>query len=112
MPRTSRSMADIRREVDEMAREAAGWLERRQLYARTVVLKVRYSDFTTVTRSHSLGLATRDADEIAARAMALLDRTDAARRPVRLLGASVHNLSDSPATATTAAEDEARLPFD
>ncbi len=31
---------------------------------------------------------------IAARACALLDRTDAGKRPVRLLGVSVHNLSD------------------
>ena len=29
-----------------------------------------------------------------ARACALLDRTDAGKRPVRLLGVSVHNLSD------------------
>ncbi|MGE0462257.1 MAG: DNA polymerase IV [Vicinamibacterales bacterium] len=106
------AMADIRREVDEMARDAAAWLHRRLLYARTVVLKVRYSDFTTVTRSHSLRLATRDADEIATRALALIDRTEAGRRPVRLLGVSVHNLSDTPETRAAVTEPEGRLPFD
>jgi DNA polymerase-4 len=87
-------LAEIRREVDEMARDGAAWLERRMLVCRTVTIKVRYSDFATITRSHSRMPATRDADEIAARALALLERTDAGRRPVRLLGVSVHNLVD------------------
>ena len=34
----------------------------------------------------------RDADDIASRAVALLERTDAGKRPVRLLGAGVHGL--------------------
>jgi DNA polymerase-4 len=89
------SLADIRREIDGMARDAAAWLARRRLYARTVTIKVRYGDFTTITRSHSTKLPTADADALAARALALLARTDAGHRPVRLLGASVHNLTDS-----------------
>ena len=74
-----------------MARHDASWLVRRDLFARTVVLKVRYGDFTTVTRSDT-GRPTRDADKLAARAVALLERTDAATRPVRLLGVGVHGL--------------------
>jgi DNA polymerase-4 len=88
------SLADIRREIDEMARDAAAWLERKELYCRTVTIKVRYDDFTTITRSHSNVAATRDADDIAGRALALLQRTEAGQRPVRLLGVSVHNLVD------------------
>ena len=76
-----------------MARDGAAWLERKRLSCRTITIKVRYDDFTTVTRSHSDG-ATRDADNLAARAVALLDRTEAGQRPVRLLGVSVHNLVD------------------
>jgi DNA polymerase-4 len=84
---------EIRSTIDQMARDAAEWLERKSLVCRTVTIKVRYSDFTTLTRSHSQP-PTRSADEIAARAIALLDRTEAGRRPVRLLGVSVHNLVD------------------
>ena len=87
-------IARIRAEIDEMARDGAAWLERKGLLCRTVTIKVRYSDFTTITRSHSKLPATRNADDIAARAVALLDRTEAATRAVRLLGASVHNLVD------------------
>jgi DNA polymerase-4 len=106
-------MSDVRREVDEMARDAATWLERKALFARTVVLKVRYSDFTTITRSHSAREATRSADEIATRALALIDRTEAGHRPVRLLGVSVHGFSDSPQPASTRdAKGAASLPFD
>jgi len=84
----------MRDEVADMARSAAAWLERRTWFARTVTVKVRYSDFTTITRSHTAP-ATRDASEIVARAVQLLDRTDAGRRPVRLLGVSVQNLCET-----------------
>lgn len=81
----------IRDEVSAMARDNAEWLTRRDLLARTMTIKVRYEDFTTVTRSHSAA-PTRNADDLVARARALLDKTDAGQRPVRLLGAGVHNL--------------------
>ncbi len=87
-------LGDIRREIDEMARDGAAWLERKLLSCRTVTIKVRYDDFTTITRSHSSDPATRNAEDIAARAIALLERTEAGHRPVRLLGVSVHNLVD------------------
>ncbi len=104
----SRDLTDIsamRTVVDDMARENARWLDRKALLCRTVTIKVRYSDFTTVTRSDTR-IATRTADELAARAVALLDRTEADRRPVRLLGVSVHNLVGSAEPA-----DVPALPF-
>jgi DNA polymerase-4 len=106
----------VRTEVDGMARDAAHWLAKRALFARTVVIKVRYSDFTTITRSQSEARPTRDPDAIARRAVQLLDRTEAARRPVRLLGVSVHNLEDTDAIRQPrrVAErgDAPRLPLD
>ena len=88
-------MPRIRDEIDGMARDAAQWLDKHAQYARTVVIKVRYDDFTTITRSQSEMAPTRDAERIASRALALLDKTEAGRRPIRLLGVSVHNLEDS-----------------
>ena len=93
---------EIRRELDRLARSGSAWLERERLVARTVTIKVRYSDFTTVTRSHSVQPATRDAEGIVLRARRLLDRTEAGDRPVRLLGVTMHNLS--------AEEDAGRAP--
>jgi len=105
----------IRAEIDDMARDAAKWLDRNAVFARTVVIKVRYDDFTTVTRSQSDARPTRDADGIASRAVALLDKTEAGRRPVRLLGVSVHNLDDADVVKTkkpARADSAPRLPLD
>ena len=86
-------LVEIQSNIDAMARDAAEWLDRQSLLCRTVTIKVRYSDFTTITRSHTSG-ATRDAEDIARRAVNLLGKTEAGERPIRLLGASVHNLVD------------------
>jgi len=80
----------IRQEVDGMARDNAAWLRKKGLLARTVTIKVRYDDFTTITRSHSHP-PTDDADELARRAVHLLAKTEVGQRPIRLLGAGVHN---------------------
>jgi DNA polymerase IV len=96
----------IRDEVTELAGHAIAWLTRRQTLARTVTLKVRYDDFTTITRSHT-ALATRDPQDLLARAVRLLEKTDAGTRPVRLLGVSVHNFCDENAPA-----DPGRLPLE
>ena len=61
-------------------------------FERTVVLKLRYANFRTITRSQTREPPTRSADEIAGRAVELLAKTDAGRVPVRLLGVSVHGL--------------------
>jgi DNA polymerase-4 len=98
-------LATVRDGVAGMAADAARWLARRELLARTVTIKVRYSDFTTITRSHTAP-PTRDEGGLVERAVRLLDRTEAGRRPVRLLGVSVHNLcGEADATAVD------RLPF-
>jgi DNA polymerase-4 len=103
-PKDLSDIVRIREAIAEMARDLAPWLERKGLWARTVTIKVRYDDFTTITRSHSCPL-TRDADALASRAVALVDRTEAGRRPVRLLGVSIHNLTGADE------QDAARLPF-
>jgi len=97
---------ELRAQAEEMARRDAAWLARHELLARTVTLKLRYRGFQTVTRSETRDPATRDADELAARAAALLDRTEAGLRPVRLIGVSLHNLE-----GRAASDDELQLPL-
>ncbi len=85
-------LPEIGGQVDTLARQVAEWLTEHVASARTVTLKVRYGDFETITRSDTRA-PTRDPDEIAARAVGLLSRTEAGERPVRLLGVSLHGLS-------------------
>jgi DNA polymerase-4 len=98
---------EIRERIIEMAEDAAGWLDHERLLARTVTVKMRYDDFTTITRSVTLP-ATRDRSEIVRAATMLLERTEAGRRPVRLLGVSVKNLCETEPTALV----PDLLPFD
>ena len=96
-----------------MAIEDAGWLARKGLFAKTVTIKVRYGDFTTITRSDTQLPATRDGAGLARRAVALLDRTEAGTRPVRLLGVSLHGLVDQPQPpARKPGSRNGALPFD
>ncbi len=102
-------LSTIRDEVEALARHSAEILARKKMTARTVTLKVRYANFQTVTRSETRDPATCSAEEIAARAAALLQKTQAGPRAVRLLGVSVHGLQDADAPA--GAEPSTELPF-
>jgi DNA polymerase-4 len=82
----------MRGELERLAVRVASALQKKALTARTVTIKVRYGDFTTVTRSHTAQAPTSDAMAIGNRAAALLARTQAASRPVRLLGVGTHGL--------------------
>lgn len=76
-----------------LCRQTAQRLQREHLVGRVVNLKLRFSDFTTVTRQESLGHLTDDANEIhevASRLLELERATDP--RPVRLLGVGVTGL--------------------
>ena len=106
-PEDLTDLASIREEIGEMAADAVGWLARKTLLARTVTIKVRYSDFTTITRSHTAA-PTREEADVVARAVQLLDKTEAGRRSIRLLGVSVHNFCGDPGLAN----QPDRLPFE
>jgi DNA polymerase-4 len=92
-PEDLNDIGEMRAEIERLARRVASSLEKKKLVASTVTIKVRYADFSTVTRSHTADAPTRALRDIASRALALLERTDAARRPVRLLGVGAHGLA-------------------
>ena len=92
-----------------MATHAVGWLVRRELLARTVTIKVRYSDFSTITRSHTAA-PSRAEREFIDRAVHLLEKTEAGVRLIRLLGVSVHNLCTDAGIAPVS-DPEGWLPF-
>jgi DNA polymerase IV len=104
--------AQIQAEVEDLAKRTAAYLEKKDMRARTVVLKVRYDNFQTITRSDTRDPSTRSAEEIAARAVSLLEKTEAGKRPVRLLGVSVHGFHEREERPTDAAADQLGLPVE
>ncbi|CCH18202.1 DNA polymerase IV [Micromonospora lupini] len=73
---------------------------------RTVVLRLRFGDYTRATRSHTVRKATADTTPLLAAARALLRAAlpEIDRRGVTLIGVSVGNLDDNPV--------QPELPFD
>lgn len=82
----------LHREVVRMADAVASRLRANGLGGRTVVLKVRFGDFATITRSQTLPGAVDTGPVIARVGATLLDQVDVSAG-VRLLGLSVSNLS-------------------
>jgi len=74
------------------ARQVAAALQEKKCMGRTITLKLRYHDFTTITRSRTMGQPTDRAEEIFPVIQILLRATNAGRRKVRLLGITVSNL--------------------
>ncbi len=70
-------------------------LRRHKLMAWTVCLKLRYDDFSTVCRSHTLTAPTDLDDTIYRIILRLLNQSYQAGRRVRLLGVGVSNLADN-----------------
>ena len=68
-------------------------LQEAGLEAGTVAIKLRYADFTTLTRQMSLAVPTNDERTIYQAAAALLVRAWQRGRPVRLLGVAGKHLS-------------------
>lgn len=79
--------------LDKLARQVSELLFARKTSGLTLTLKVRYEDFQSVTRSHTRNEPIEDAETILALADSLLGKTEAGRRPVRLLGLTVSNLT-------------------
>ncbi len=73
------------------AGKVARRLQKAKLQGTTVTLKLRYPDFTTITRSQS-GPLTDDESLIFTTAVALLAKTDFPERAARLAGVGVSNL--------------------
>jgi DNA polymerase-4 len=79
----------------ELVEEVGGRLRKEDLYARCLTVKLRYTDFHTITRSRTLAAPTCFDKEIFEVVSDLLRQNVAAGRAVRLLGVSASTLQNS-----------------
>jgi DNA polymerase-4 len=84
----------LRRCLKEQAADIEERLKHRRLGAHTVQVKVRYSDFTTLTRQISVEEPIAEASDVYRLACFLLAREKLVHRPLRLLGLGVSNLRE------------------
>ena len=85
-------LAIVRRSLLEQAEEVAWRLRREQLAARTVQLKLRYADFTTLTRRKTLSTPTQDELVLYRTAEQLLVAEKLEGKRIRLIGVGGQNL--------------------
>ncbi|MGN6598753.1 MAG: DNA polymerase IV [Actinomycetes bacterium] len=87
----------IRRQLLSLAERTAARLRHAGAKGRTVSIKVRFADFTTITRSRTLSDATDVGREVYATACALYDALHLDRARIRLVGVRVESLVEADA---------------
>jgi DNA polymerase IV len=85
----------VKRELLRLSAKVAARMRTASVSGRTVTLRVRFSDFTTITRSRTLGGPTAVTPEIYATAADLFTRLGLQRARIRLVGVRVEGLLDS-----------------
>jgi DNA polymerase-4 len=97
--RRPRTRADLEEALDGLAERIARRMEGKRRAGRTVVLRLRFGDYTRATRSTTLAHPTGDATAIAAAARELLAAAMplVERRGATLVGITVTNLDDTSA---------------
>ncbi len=89
---------EVRALIARQAQDVAMRLRKHHRFARTVTIKVRFGNFETITRSHTLDQQTDETRTIHDAARSLFDTWARAFQPVRLIGVAVSQLTDAPAT--------------
>jgi DNA polymerase-4 len=84
---------DLKRQLWRMSQGVARRLQRNGLAAGTIAIKMRFADFTSLTRQMSLMVPTDDAKDIYRAALVLLQRTWQPGQRVRLLGVAARGLA-------------------
>jgi len=85
---------EMHKELDRIAVIVFERLGKKKLKGRTITLKVKYSDFTQITRNHSFPYPVGDLETIAVVAKQLLEKIDMNEKTVRLLGISLSNFGE------------------
>ena len=92
-----RDPARLAAELERVSGYAWARVERAQVIGRTVTLKVKFADFTVITRSKSFALPIANRAEFNEAGQALLSALFPVPKGVRLLGLGLHNLTESDA---------------
>ncbi len=99
LPYNFTELPDIRRVFLNLADQVARRLRKQHLLASTVQITIRDPEFKTITRSVTLASPTENADEIHQQSCRLFEKHWKPGNPVRLLGVTLQNLSETKRSA-------------
>ena len=80
---------DIKKELTLLSEKVAHNLSQQGKAGKIIILKIRYADFSTLTRRKSLPQATQDASQISQTALQLYEELAEKEKGIRLLGVTV-----------------------
>ena len=80
---------DIKKELTLLSEKVAHNLSKQDKAGKIIILKIRYADFSTLTRRKSLPQATQDTSQISQTALQLYEELADKEKGIRLLGITV-----------------------
>jgi DNA polymerase-4 len=108
-PEDIHEMVDVLRALDEISEELYRRAEKRKFFGKTLTLKIKYADFTLITRSRTVDYLIKTRHQIFELGKELLlSVDDIQERKIRLMGLSLRN----PETGASQEERPLQLSFD
>lgn len=85
--------SQLETKIEEIAEELVARIQKHQIMGSTLTLKVKYADFTVLTKRITITHFLKNEEEIRSLAMHLLNSIDVQSKAIRLLGLTLSNLN-------------------
>lgn len=92
--------AQIHQILQNLAGRITGYAQTHGIKSRTLTLKIKYHDFQSITRQATAAMPLETASDAFTLALILLAKTQAGKKPLRLLGLSLSHFEDQPSQDT------------
>lgn len=86
---------DVKKELALLSKKVAESLQKHNKTGRTIVLKIRFGDFSTLTKRHSFNFFTNQEEQISNIACVLYDSLEEPSKGIRLLGVTLTGFSEN-----------------
>ncbi|MDR0199597.1 MAG: DNA polymerase IV [Streptococcaceae bacterium] len=97
--------AAAKRELERLSERVAKSLQSHRLKGNIVVVKLRYEDFTTLTKRKSLSVKFDDAKALTEAASEIFDSIEPSEKGIRLLGVTVSGFEPTQASLEEASQE-------
>lgn len=92
LKKDTRDLALLREQLRDFSIAISHRMGRTGIRCRTITVKIKYNDFSSITRSITLSNSTKSFDEIYQNSVDILNNRVSVSKPIRLIGLQVSNL--------------------